>query len=192
MAAGDDDGPSASADRRQPPPAAAPARARGAAGAAPRAAVRSAPRAAPADFATNLGPKILVGAGGLAVVFFLAFFVRYAWENDWVGPTGRVLSGAVFSLGLIAGGLRIIGREYRPLGQGLAAAGFAGLYITAFAAHAVYGLAASRGRRRVHGRGHGLRRPRRRAPRHAPAGRRSRGSAATSPPSFSRPARTAP
>ena len=95
---------------------------------------------APPDFATNLGPKILVGAGGLAVVVFLAFFVRYAWENDWVGPTGRILSGAVFSLALVAGGLRIIGREYRPLGQGLAAAGFAGLYVTAFAAHAVYGL----------------------------------------------------
>lgn len=96
--------------------------------------------AAAADFATGLGPKILVGAGGLAVVVFLGFFVRYAWENNWVGPTGRVLSGAVFSLGLLALGLRIVGREYRPLGQGLAASGFAGLYITAFAAHAVYGL----------------------------------------------------
>ena len=104
------------------------------------AASAPSPPAARPDFATNLGPKILVGAGGLAVVVFLAFFVRYAWENDWVGPTGRVLSGAVFSLGLLAGGLRIMGREYRPLGQGLAAAGFAGLYITAFAAHAVYGL----------------------------------------------------
>jgi uncharacterized membrane protein len=96
--------------------------------------------AAGADFATSLGPKILVGAGGLAVVVFLGFFVRYAWENNWVGPTGRVLSAAVFSLGLLALGLRIIGREYRPLGQGLAATGFAGLYITAFAAHAVYAL----------------------------------------------------
>ena len=93
-----------------------------------------------ADFVTNLGPRILVGAGGLAVVVFLAFFVRYAWENDWVGPTGRVLSAAVFSLGLLAIGLRIMGKQYRPLGQGLAAAGFAGLYVTAFAAHAVYGL----------------------------------------------------
>ena len=101
---------------------------------------RAAPAGGGADFATSLGPKILVGAGGLAVVVFLGFFVRYAWENNWVGPTGRVLSAAVFSLGLLALGLRIIGRDYRPLGQGLAATGFAGLYITAFAAHAVYGL----------------------------------------------------
>jgi uncharacterized membrane protein len=120
-----------------PPSAPAPESAPNVAKTAPVPSPR--PTARP-DFATNLGPKILVGAGGLAVVVFLAFFVRYAWENDWVGPTGRVLSGAVFSLALLAGGLRIMGREYRPLGQGLAAAGFSGLYITAFAAHAVYGL----------------------------------------------------
>jgi uncharacterized membrane protein len=81
-----------------------------------------------------------VAAGGLAVVVFLGFFVRYAWENDWVGPTGRVISGAVFSLGLVASGLRLLHREYRPLGQGLAAAGLSGLYVTAFAAHSVYDL----------------------------------------------------
>ena len=65
--------------------------------------------------------------------------------GNWVGPTGRVLSGAVFSLGLIAAGLRLM-RAYRPLAQGLAAAGLAGLYVTAFAAHSVYSL--SRARRR--------------------------------------------
>ena len=74
------------------------------------------------------------------MVVFLGYFVRYAWENNWVGPTGRVLSGAVFSLGLVAAGLRLMRREYRPLAQGLAAAGLAGLYVTAFAAHSVYGL----------------------------------------------------
>ena len=106
-----------------------------------RAAARPGPSAEPtADFATNLGPRILVGAGGLAVVVFLALFVRYAWENEWVGPMGRVLSGAVFSLGLVAAGLRLLDGKYRPLGQGLAAAGFAGLYVSAFAAHSFYGL----------------------------------------------------
>ena len=115
-----------------PTPSAAPPR--------PAAPTQPSPAAGEADFVTSLGPKILVGAGGLAVVFFLAFFVRYAWENDWVGPTGRVLTGALLSLGLIVAGLRMLEREYRPLGQGLAAAGFAGLYVTAFAAHAVYAL----------------------------------------------------
>ena len=106
-------------------------------GASPRAPSPAGPRQ---DFIGNLGPKLLVAAGGLAVVVFLGFFVRYAWENDWVGPTGRVLSAAVFSLGLLAGGLGLMRREYRPLGQGLAASGLAGLYVTAFAAHTVYAL----------------------------------------------------
>lgn len=92
------------------------------------------------DFATNLGPKILVATGALAFVIFLAFFVKYAWENNWVGPAGRVLSGAMIGLGLVAGGVRLLGREYRPLGQGLAGAGLAGLYLSAFAAHGVYDL----------------------------------------------------
>ena len=67
--------------RESPPPAAArttpplpPA--------APTPPASPTPAARPAarpDFATNLGPRILVGAGGLAVVVFLAFLGRYAW-----------------------------------------------------------------------------------------------------------------
>ena len=98
-----------------------------------------APRGTP-DFATNLGPRILVAAGALAFVVFLGLFVKYAWESNWVGPTGRVLFGAAMGLALLAGGVRLMGREYRPLGQGLAGAGLAGLYVSAFGAHGFYGL----------------------------------------------------
>jgi uncharacterized membrane protein len=107
---------------------------------APPAAAPPPPAAPPRDLATNLGPKLLVATGALAVFASLAFFVKYAWENEWVGPTGRVLSGAMFSLGLIALGLRLLRREYRPLGQGLAGAGFAGLFTAVFGAHAFYEL----------------------------------------------------
>jgi uncharacterized membrane protein len=102
---------------------------------APAAAAR-----APIDFATNIGPRILVATGALAFMVFLGLFVKYAWDNNWVGPAGRVLIGAVFGLGLLALGMRLMGREYRPLGQGLAAAGLAGLYTSAFAAHGFYQL----------------------------------------------------
>ncbi len=98
------------------------------------------PPSAPPDLATNLGPKILVGFGALAVFASLAFFVKYAWDNDWVGPTGRVLFGLVVSLGFVAFGLRLMSKVYRPLGQGLAGTGFAGLYVSTFAAHGVYNL----------------------------------------------------
>ena len=93
-----------------------------------------------ADFVTTLGPKLLVGAGALAFVVFLALFVKYAWENDWIGPAGRVLCGATFGLALVALGVRLLGREYRPLGQGLAGAGLASLYVSAYGAHGFYDL----------------------------------------------------
>jgi uncharacterized membrane protein len=106
----------------------------------PPAAVPATPPPSRPDFATNLGPKILVAAGALAFVVFLGLFVKYAWESNWVGPTGRVLFGAAMGLALVAGGVRLMGREYRPLGQGLAGAGLAGLYVSAFGAHGFYGL----------------------------------------------------
>ena len=99
-----------------------------------------APGTPPADFATTLGPKILVATGALAFMVFLGLFAKYAWDNNWVGPACRVLIGAVFGLGLLASGMRLMRREYRPLGQGLAAAGLAGLYTSAFAAHGLYDL----------------------------------------------------
>jgi uncharacterized membrane protein len=98
------------------------------------------PTAPPVDFATNLGPKLLVATGALAFIVFLGLFVKYAWDNDWVGPTGRVLIGAVVGLGLLATGLRLLNKEYRPLGQGLAAAGLVGLYTSAYGAHGFYDL----------------------------------------------------
>src|SRR6185503_18222505 len=73
-------------------------------------------------------------------VVFAALFVKYAWDNNWVGPTGRVLFGAVLGLGLLAAGVHMLGQRYRPLGQALAGAGVASLYTSAFAAHGFYDL----------------------------------------------------
>lgn len=102
----------------------------------------SAPAASPPprpDFATIVGPRLLVGTGALAFVVFVGLFVKYAWEN-WIGPAGRVLCGAVFGLALVTLGVRLLRHEYRPLGQGLAAAGLASLYVSAYGAHGFYEL----------------------------------------------------
>ena len=55
--------------------------------------------------------------GALAFVAFLALFVRYAWENDWVGPTGRILSSAFTSLGMLAAELKNLVAAYRTMGK---------------------------------------------------------------------------
>ncbi|HSB60974.1 MAG TPA: hypothetical protein VLI67_04600, partial [Vicinamibacteria bacterium] len=60
-----------------PPPAAADSRVP-AAGPPPPTAGPPAPEALP-DFATNLGPRLLIAGGAIACVGFLGLFVRYAW-----------------------------------------------------------------------------------------------------------------
>src|SRR5262245_387662 len=48
--------------------------------------------------------------------------------------------GTATGVALVAAGLRMRGGRYRPLGQGLAGTGLAGLYLSAFAAHGFYDL----------------------------------------------------
>src|SRR5262249_51096242 len=98
------------------------------------------PPPAGGTFATRLGPKILVASSALAFMVFTGLLVKYAWDNNWVGPTGRVLLGAFLGLGLLAAGPRLMRGEYRPLGQGLSAAGLVTLYSSAYAAHGFYHL----------------------------------------------------
>jgi len=92
------------------------------------------------DFATNRGPRILVAGSALAFMVFTGLLVKYAWDNNWVGPTGRVLLGALVGLGLLMAGSWLMGGKYRPLGQGLSAAGLVGLYSSAYGAHGFYHL----------------------------------------------------
>lgn len=101
---------------------------------------RTAPPPSLPDFASTIGPRLLIATGAMACVVFLGLFVKYAWENNWVGPTGRVLLGGATGAVLMALGLRMLKGRYRPLGQGLAGAGLAGLYISAFGAHGFYNL----------------------------------------------------
>ena len=44
--------------------------------------------------------------GVLALLFGVGFFLKYAFENNWIGPTGRVMMGMVGGLALMVLGVR--------------------------------------------------------------------------------------
>jgi hypothetical protein len=82
---------------------------------------------------SRLGAVLLLLGGG--------FFLKHAFDNAWIGPGGRVAVGLVSGAGLLAGGLRLAGEPaYRLSAQSLAAVGLGLLYLSLYAAHAVYGL----------------------------------------------------
>jgi len=118
-------------------------------------AVRSAPVLVPAvpipaaqaarasstfDFEQFFGGRFLLGAGGLAFLVGVAFFLKYAFDNGWIGPSGRV------ALGLAGGVLLIFASEWilrtgkRYYAEALAGVGAAVLYLSLWAAGSFFHL----------------------------------------------------
>ncbi len=78
-----------------------------------------------------------------AVLFFLGvgFFLKHAFEQEWIGAKGRVLAGLVAGVAMTAGGVRLAGgATYRLPAQSLVAVGIGVIYLSLYAAHAFYAL----------------------------------------------------
>jgi hypothetical protein len=119
--------PSASA----PPPAAthwAPQSGQSVAGAPPP----------PRDIETTVGLTWLSRIAVLTIVLALAFFFKYAFENHWITEWGRVLLGVACGLGAAAAGERFWRGGQRTYAQSLTAAGIGFLYLSCWAAFALY------------------------------------------------------
>jgi len=76
----------------------------------------------------------------LALVFAVSFFLKFAFENNWVGPGARVAIGLLFGAGLLAYSRRLLEREYRYFSEGIAGLGVAVLDLSVYAGHAYYHL----------------------------------------------------
>ena len=121
----------AAASKRQPAPAAA----------IPPipSPISPAPPAAPpvsrarTDVETLIAGSWLYYLGILALLFAVAFFLKYAFDNNWVGPRGRVgigvlLGGAMFPLSDW-----LVHRSYRYFSEGITGLGSAILYLSIWA-----------------------------------------------------------
>ena len=103
---------------------------------------REAERARPAIIGLEeaIGGRLLLYVGAIAVVLGAAFFLKYAFDREWITETMRVVLGALAGAGLVAGGLRLGRRGYAAYGQVLTGGGLAVLYLAAYAAFGFYGL----------------------------------------------------
>jgi uncharacterized membrane protein len=109
-----------------------------AAAATAAAVVTGAPRVG--DLEGRLGARGLNRIGVLVLIVGIAFFLKYAFENAWIGPAGRVAVGLVLGSGLLLLGRWLHRGTYGGPAQGLVALGLGTLYLSGYAAHAVYGL----------------------------------------------------
>ena len=91
------------------------------------------------DWELILGGNWLARIGILAVIIGIGFFLRLAFENDWINETGRVVLGIVGGLALVGAG-EYLRNRYPVYAQTLAGGGVAILYLAIFAAFAFYDL----------------------------------------------------
>jgi uncharacterized membrane protein len=126
--------PSAPAAAPAPPTTAPSARPTTAPGAPPAAP------APPIDWETAIGKRWLTYAGAIVLFLATAFFIKYAFDSGWVGPTARVLLGLAGGLAVIFAGDRLIRKVMATLGEGLVGLGLAVLFLSIFSAYSFYSL----------------------------------------------------
>jgi uncharacterized membrane protein len=92
------------------------------------------------DFEALLGGKWLYYLGILALVFAVAFFLKYAFDNDWIGPRGRVGIGILIGGALFPLSDWLLHRGYRYFSEGITGLGSAVLNLSIWAGWHYYAL----------------------------------------------------
>lgn len=92
---------------------------------------------------SRIGSQWFNRIGILAVLIGVAWFLKLAFDNHWIGPLGRVLIGLVAGAGLIAWSERFRSHGYAAFSYSLKAIGSGVLYLSLWAAFSVYHLVAS-------------------------------------------------
>jgi uncharacterized membrane protein len=86
-----------------------------------------------------LGGNWLARIGILAVIIGAAFFLKFAFDNEWLGPAARVILGVAAGVVLLGLGY-FWNKRYAVFAQALSGGGIALLYLCIFAAFAVFDL----------------------------------------------------
>lgn len=92
------------------------------------------------DLEQMIGGSLFNWLGIIAVSLTVGFFLKYAFDNDWIGERGQVLLGAVVGVGILAAAERLRARGYRSYAYVLSGGGILILYLTVYAARVFYEL----------------------------------------------------
>ncbi len=85
----------------------------------------------------------LLGSVGIFAVFIgAAFFLKYAFDNNWIGVTGRVMLGVVTGVLLLGIG-QYLRKKYLKYSDLLMGGGIGILYLSIFSAYSFYHLISS-------------------------------------------------
>jgi hypothetical protein len=87
-----------------------------------------------------IGGQVLNKIGALALTIGVGFFLKYAFDKEWITETFQVLIGGGIGIGLLLAAYSFHKRKYEIFAQGLVIAGISILYLSAYASFNFYSL----------------------------------------------------
>jgi len=92
------------------------------------------------EWETFIGGKLLNRIGAFALILGIGFFLKYAFDQNWISETVRVLIGAFVGLTCLGLAYRTHKKGFRIFAQGLVGAGISILYLSVYASFNFYQL----------------------------------------------------
>ena len=92
------------------------------------------------DLESRIGSHWLNRIGIAALLIGISYFLKFAFENNWVGPAGRVTIGLIAGLAVVLWSERFRSHGYRAFSYSLKAVGIGALYLSLWAASQQYSL----------------------------------------------------
>jgi len=99
-----------------------------------RAALESR-RVAWEKFEEAVGKRWMTWAGVLVLFLAAGFFLKYAFDNKWIGPGTQILLAVLAGIVMAGLGIHFLRKGMRALGQGLVGGGLMVLYVALFCAY---------------------------------------------------------
>jgi uncharacterized membrane protein len=88
----------------------------------------------------KIGQYWLNRVGIVAILIGVSYFLKYAFENNWIGAAGRIVIGIIAGIGLVLWSERFRNRGYAAFSYSLKAIGIGTLYLSFWGAFQVYHL----------------------------------------------------
>ena len=92
------------------------------------------------DLEKRIGQYWLNRIGILAMLVGVSYFLKYAFDNNWIGPGGRVTIGLLVGIGLVLWSETFRKRGYAAFSYSLKAVGIGSLYLSLWGAFQMYHL----------------------------------------------------
>jgi uncharacterized membrane protein len=96
--------------------------------------------AAQPDLESRIGSHWLNRIGIAAVLIGISYFLKFAFENNWIGPGGRVTIGLIAGTAIVVWSERFRRKGYKAFSYSLKAVGIGALYLSLGAAFHLYSL----------------------------------------------------